>query len=72
MSEVRSLDVRWLDPPAPFERVVAALESLPQGETLRVMIHREPAPLFQWLSREGYVYRHGYNPDGYFEIFITG
>ena len=35
------------------------------------MIHREPRPLFQWLSREGYAYRHGYNPEGYFEIFIT-
>jgi uncharacterized protein (DUF2249 family) len=71
MSEVRCVDVRWLDPPEPFERIVAALESLAQGETLRVMIHREPRPLFQWLSQEGYAYRHGYNPEGYFEIFIT-
>lgn len=71
MSEARSLDVRWLEPPQPFERIVAALENLPQGETLRVMIHREPHPLFRWLEREGYAFRHSYNPEGYFEIFIT-
>jgi uncharacterized protein (DUF2249 family) len=71
MSEARSLDVRGLDPPEPFERIVAALETLAQSETLRVMIHREPRPLFEWLAREGYIFRHGYNPDGYFEIFIS-
>ena len=71
MSETRFLDVRWLEPPEPFERIVAALESLPDGDTLRVVIHREPRPLFQWLSREGYSYRHSYNPEGYFEILIA-
>lgn len=71
MSEPHSLDVRWLDPPQPFERIVAALEALGPGETLRVMIHREPRPLFEWLAREGYTVRHGYNPEGYFEIFIS-
>jgi uncharacterized protein (DUF2249 family) len=71
MSTSRTLDVRWLEPPDPFERIVAALESLAPGDTLHVMIHREPRPLFQWLTGEGYAYRHGYNPEGYFEIFIT-
>ena len=71
MSDEKSLDVRWLEPPEPFERIVAALETLPPGETLRVMIHREPRPLFAWLQREGYAFQHGYNPEGYFEIFIT-
>ena len=64
------LDVRWLEPPEPFERIVAALEVLPAGHTLHVMIHRQPRPLFQWLEREGYPFRHGYNAEGYFEIFI--
>jgi hypothetical protein len=34
------------------------------------MIHRQPRPLFQWLEREGYAFRHGYNTEGFFEIFI--
>ena len=71
MSEEHCIDVRWLEPPQPFERIVAALETLPAGATLRVLIHREPHPLFRWLEREGYGYRHGYNPAGFFEIFIT-
>lgn len=64
------LDVRGLEPPEPFERIVAALDTLPAGRTLHVMIHRQPRPLFQWLEREGYPFRHDYNPDGFFEIFI--
>jgi uncharacterized protein (DUF2249 family) len=70
-SEERSIDVRWLEPPQPFERIVAELETLPAGATLHVLIHREPRPLFRWLEREGYAFRHGYNPEGYFEIFIS-
>jgi uncharacterized protein (DUF2249 family) len=65
------LDVRWLEPPEPFERIVAALEKLLPGERLRVLIHREPRPLFQWLQREGYAFEHRYNPEGYFEIEIA-
>jgi uncharacterized protein (DUF2249 family) len=68
---LREIDVRWLEPPEPFERIVAALEQLPSGERLRVLIHREPRPLFQWLQREGYAFEHRYNSEGYFEIQIT-
>jgi uncharacterized protein (DUF2249 family) len=64
------LDVRWLEPPEPFERVVAALEMLGPDQRLRVMIHREPRPLFNWLQSEGYAFEHGYSPEGYFEIMI--
>jgi uncharacterized protein (DUF2249 family) len=71
MSDREPLDVRWLDPPEPFERIVAALEQLPPGETLAVMIHREPQPLFRWLTREGYRYNTRYDPRGYFEIRIS-
>jgi uncharacterized protein (DUF2249 family) len=67
----REIDVRWLEPPEPFERIVAALETLPSGERLRVLIHREPRPLFQWLQRESFAFEHRYNPEGYFEILIT-
>jgi uncharacterized protein (DUF2249 family) len=71
MSDREPLDVRWLEPPEPFERIVAALEGLPAGETLTVMIHREPQPLFRWLTREGWRYSTRYDPAGYFEIRIN-
>jgi uncharacterized protein (DUF2249 family) len=64
------LDVRWLEPPEPFERIVAALELLAPGQRLRVLIHREPRPLFAWLQSEGYAFEHGYHPGGFFEILI--
>lgn len=68
--ETIDLDVRWLEPPEPFERIIAALETLPEAATLRVLIHRQPRPLFQWLEREGYVFRHDFNQEGFFEILI--
>lgn len=71
MSGETLLDVRWLAPPEPFERIIEALELLPAGDTLHVMIHREPRPLFEWLQREGYRFRHGYNSEGWFDIFIS-
>jgi uncharacterized protein (DUF2249 family) len=71
MNDQHTIDVRWLEPPEPFERIVAALETLPEGDNLRVMIHREPQPLFRWLERESYHFHHRYNPEGYFEIFIS-
>lgn len=71
MSETLMLDVRWLEPPEPFERITAALDTLPAGDTLRVLIHREPMPLFRWLEREGWHYRRRYAEEGYFEITIS-
>lgn len=70
MSDRDPLDVRWLEPPEPFERIVAALEKLPAGEALTVIIHREPQPLYRWLTREGYRFTTRYDPAGYFEIRI--
>lgn len=71
MTIERSLDVRWLEPPEPFERIVGALEQLPADGVLMVRIHREPQPLYRWLTREGYKHSTRYDPDGYFEIRIT-
>lgn len=71
MADELTIDVRWLDPPEPFERVANALETLPLEASLRVLIHREPHPLYRWLAREGYQYRTRFDPQGWFEIRIT-
>jgi uncharacterized protein (DUF2249 family) len=71
MSEERTIDVRWLEPPEPFERVLTELDTLRAGETLRVLIHREPHPLYRWLARERYHYRVRFDAEGWFEISIT-
>ncbi|MBX9962549.1 MAG: DUF2249 domain-containing protein [Burkholderiales bacterium] len=67
--EPRTLDVRFLEPPEPFERIVEALAALPEGEVLRVLIHREPRPLFNWLREDGFRWRGEWGSEGY-EILI--
>src|SRR5262249_15577055 len=67
----RVIDVRWLDPPEPFERIVAALEELPADATLRVLIHREPLPIYGKLESWGYRHQTRFDEEGYFEIVIT-
>lgn len=66
-----TLDVRFLEPPEPFERIAAALEKLGAGEALRVLIHREPRPLFRWLADDGFRHRSGWIDEGAaYEIVI--
>ncbi|MDO6386378.1 DUF2249 domain-containing protein [Uliginosibacterium sp. 31-12] len=53
---METLDVRGLPPPEPFERIMAALDVLPAGEALEVLIHREPFPLYDWLRERGWTW----------------
>lgn len=62
------LDVRGLPPPEPFEQIVQALP--PDGETLRVLIHREPFPLYDVLREMGCSWQTRELADGNFEILI--
>ena len=66
----REVDVRWLQPPEPFERIVAALERRERGEHLRVLIHREPVPLLDMLRENRYGYDVEPQDDGTFAITI--
>ena len=47
------IDVRHLQPPEPFERIVLALRLLEGERRLRVLIHREPLPLYKYLAEHG-------------------
>ena len=51
------LDLRGLFPPEPMERVLDALTALLPGQKVRLLIEREPHPLFRILERNGYRYR---------------
>ena len=49
-----------LEPPEPMERVLAALRTLAADAYLRMIIDREPLPLFALLARAGFDYEaHG-------------
>ena len=58
------LDLRGLEPPEPMERVLDALTELRPGQHVRMLIDREPRPLYRILAQNGYLYeavvRDGY------------
>ena len=64
------LDVRGLQPPEPLERVLAALSTLCEGQRVRMLIDRQPFPLYAILERDGYAYQARALPDSLFEILI--
>lgn len=65
------LDVRGLPPPEPFENIARALQTLTGNDTLKVLIHREPFPLYDMLRSAGYAWQTTALADGDFEILIS-
>ncbi|GAB1231642.1 hypothetical protein UT4_01080 [Ferrigenium sp. UT4] len=70
MSPLQLLDVRGLPPPEPFMQIMAALAGLPPHGSLRVLIHREPFPLYEVLREQGYRWQTLPQAAGEFEILI--
>jgi tRNA 2-thiouridine synthesizing protein A len=64
------VDARGLEPPEPMVRVMNALDELPRGERLLMLIHIEPRPLFRVLERNQFAYRCELQPEGHFEVTI--
>ncbi len=64
------VDARGLEPPEPMVRVLNALDELPHGERLAMLIHIEPRPLFRVLERNQFAYHCELKPEGYFEVTI--
>ncbi len=67
----RVVDVRWLEPPEPMERIIEALSAAGAGERIKVLIHREPFPLYDILEQNGYAWRTMARTDGCFELLIA-
>ena len=65
------IDVRGLPPPEPFENIARALQTLSGDDTLQVLIHREPFPLYEMLRNAGYAWQTTALADGDFEILIV-
>lgn len=66
----RLLDVGGLEPPEPMVRILEALDTLADDERLRVLIDREPVPLYRILLRNGYQYRTSVQEDQRYEVLI--
>lgn len=69
-SGVVVLDVRGLEPPEPMVRTLAALESLPPGDTLVQINVREPRFLLPQLEERGFVYEIREQAEDLVRVFI--
>ncbi len=68
--DIVEIDVCGLQPPEPLERVLEALSRLQPGQQLRMLIDREPRPLYRILDRNGYTYDATLRDDYVYEILI--
>ncbi|MYM27547.1 DUF2249 domain-containing protein [Duganella sp. CY15W] len=69
-NSARLLDVGGLEPPEPMIRILEALDTLGPDERLRVLIDREPVPLYRILLRNGYQYRTTVQEEQRYEVMI--
>ena len=67
---VHHLDVCGLEAPEPLEKVLDALDRLPLGEHLCVLIEREPRPLYRILTNNGFAYQTSTLPGFLFQVTI--
>ncbi|WP_342118219.1 DUF2249 domain-containing protein [Pseudoduganella sp. OTU4001] len=65
------LELCGLVPPEPMERVLEALDLMQPGQHIRMVIDREPVPLYRILERNGYRYATSMRGDYTYEILIT-
>jgi TusA-related sulfurtransferase len=61
---VQHLDNRDLDPPEPMVRILAATETMKEGEVLSALLCREPIFLLPELAKRGHAWRGGFEDDG--------
>lgn len=65
------VDARGLEPPEPMEKVMRTLPLLRPGQTIRLLLHREPFPLYPILAEHGYRHATTMQADGSYVIVIT-
>lgn len=70
VADERLIDVRGLEPPEPMLKVLDELDSLPAGQVLHMIHHREPFPLYTALEELGFRYRTDMDVPGRIDILI--
>lgn len=64
------IDARNMEPPEPFVRTMEALDGISETQKLRLLLSREPHPLYRALEINGFVWQTDLKPDGLVEILI--
>ncbi|MGB3646386.1 MAG: DUF2249 domain-containing protein [Mesorhizobium sp.] len=67
---VSEMDNRDLEPPEPMVRTLEGVEALEPGQTIAVLLPREPVFLFEELRSRGHVWRGGFEPEGHYRAVI--
>ena len=70
MNEEILIDARFLEPPEPFVQTMEALDHLQVGGRIRLLLYREPFPLYAALRQNGFTHQLNMEPDGTFVICI--
>ncbi|NWG31423.1 MAG: DUF2249 domain-containing protein [Rhodocyclaceae bacterium] len=70
VSPARIIDGREMQPPEPLEKTLEALDGLPRGEELLLLLYCHPLPLFNILRNHGFVWQEDILDDGTHEIRI--
>lgn len=70
MSGQNVIDGRGLMPPEPLELTLTALDTLPDGEELLLLLYCQPVPLYGILEQNGYAHRTETLADGTVEVYI--
>lgn len=65
------LDARGLEPPEPMDRVMQTLALLRPGQSIRLLLHREPFPLYPILADRGFRHDTRMEDDGSYVIRIS-
>lgn len=64
------VDAHDLEPPEPMEKVMQTLALLRAGQSIRLLLHREPFPLYPLLAERGYRHLTRMEADGSYVILI--
>jgi hypothetical protein len=64
------IDARWMEPPEPMEKVMATLALLRPHQSIRLLLHREPFPLYPILAERGCRHDTRMEADGSYVILI--
>ena len=64
------IDARDLEPPEPFVQTMEALDLLVPGDTILLLLRREPFPLYRALALNGFEWKTTHARDGTVEVLI--
>ena len=70
MPDAILIDARDLEPPEPLEKVLQTLALLRPGQSIRLLLSREPFPLYPILAARGYGHETQMEADGSYVILI--